>query len=58
MTCITIPDVRFVMTATGAKRPGKAGMAIVFGIDMPPAQKVFLFVTVNPGGDMPKSMRV
>ena len=56
MTGVAVTDVRFVMAAAGAKRAGPAGVTIVFGIDMPEAQKVFLLLPVNTGRDVPQSM--
>src|SRR5438094_6889662 len=58
MTGVAVTDVRFVMAAAGAKRAGPAGMTIVFGVDMPAAQKIFLLIPVNTGRDVPQGMAI
>src|SRR5438552_6369793 len=55
MTGVAVTDVRFVMAAAGAKQAGPAGMTIVFRIDMPAAQKVFLLLPVDTGRDLSQS---
>src|SRR5262249_48818587 len=58
MTGVAVTDVRFVMTAAGAKRARPAGMTIVFGIDVPAAQKVFLLVPVNTRRNVSQGMAI
>src|SRR5207247_8857528 len=58
MTGVAVTDVRFVMAAAGAKRAGPAGMTIVFRIDMPAAQKVFLLLPVDTGRGVSQSLAI
>jgi hypothetical protein len=52
MTGVTIPDVRFVMTAAGTQGARPASVTVVLGINVTASEKITLFLAVDTRGNM------
>ena len=58
VTGIAVADKSFVMASAGAKRPGEAGVAIIFAADVTASQEGALLLAIDSGADVAKSMLV